>query len=319
MLKDSLLLWQLLVVLPPVGVMERPAWWDLPYAGEQTATSSTQFVRIHSAPRAEGEIHGTVVVLHGGYWKNRFGLDDDYGNAGTKSLAPFFLARGFSVVEVEYRRRDHEGGGWPGTNQDVLTAIQHLSRLSMEVETRMADSESDVDGKLAALKSLRPEKLILLGHSAGGCLALWAGHQLQKAGVKPLVVAAAPVADLVRAHELRVSDEGDAVERYMKQLPTGAGLTEYEKASPAALLPITFPLCVVYGDQDADVPPDLVRAYAEDAKRSAPELVLTVEIPGADHFQIVNAESEAWLMHIVPRIADAVRANFGDAAASALQ
>ena len=34
-----------------------------------------------------------VVVLHGGYWKNKFGLDDAYGNAGTKSLAPFFLAR----------------------------------------------------------------------------------------------------------------------------------------------------------------------------------------------------------------------------------
>lgn len=32
-----------------------------------------------------------------------------YGNAGTISLGPFFLARGFSVVEVEYRRRDHEG------------------------------------------------------------------------------------------------------------------------------------------------------------------------------------------------------------------
>ena len=295
-------------------------WWDLPYA--EGGTHKTQFVRIHEAP-SQGDVKGTVVVLHGGYWKNRFGLDDEYGNAGTKSLGPFFLARGFSVVEVEYRRRDHEGGGWPGTNQDVLMAIEFVCRLSREARARGGHSESGDDEQTdkcdklsAALRSLCHDKLILLGHSAGGCLALWAGHRLD--GIQ-LVIAAAPVADLVRGYELQVSDEGDAVELYMKQAPTGPGVEEYQKASPAALLPVTFPLCLVYGDGDADVPPDLVRAYAKDAKSSAPELVSVLEIAGADHFAIVDARTEVWLQQIVPFLAEAVGKHLGQEAASALQ
>ena len=59
----------------------------------------------------------TVVIIHGGYWKNRFGIGDEYGNAGTASIAPYFAERGFAAVELEYRRRDHHGGGWPGTNE----------------------------------------------------------------------------------------------------------------------------------------------------------------------------------------------------------
>ena len=53
------------------------------------------------------------------------------------------------------------------------------------------------------------DRLILIGHSAGGCLALWAAHQLATTATRmPVVLAAAPVADLVKAYEMKVSDEG---------------------------------------------------------------------------------------------------------------
>ncbi|CAL1137137.1 unnamed protein product [Cladocopium goreaui] len=291
-----------------------PAFWDVAYGpGGSSDPENSRFLRLHPAP-VEQHGTGTVVVLHGGYWKNKFGLDDAYGNAGTISLGPFFLARGFSVVEVEYRRRDHEGGGWPGTNEDVLMALRRIAELKTE---GLEDGEYG-----AAVRSLRPDRLMLIGHSAGGCLALWAAHHLAaESGAEraaPLVLAAAPVADLVKGFEMKVSDEGDAVELYMKQPPTSdVGLEEYRKASPAALLPVTFPLLLAYGDADADVPPLLVRSYAEQAKASAPEMVTTVEIPGADHFHIVNAESEAWRQAIVPALAKLVGVHFGaDAAAS---
>merc|ERR1712203_1133090 len=113
-----------------------------------------------------------------------------------------------------------------------------------------------------AISALRLDNLIVLGHSAGGCLALWAGHQLASMTNPPcriaFVIAAAPVADLMKGHEMRVSDEGNAVELYMKCKPDAdGGLLEYQKASPAALLPLSFPLLVVQGDSDADVPPQL--------------------------------------------------------------
>jgi len=296
--------------------MDRPKWWDVPYAVPGPNLDHTQFVRIHVSPdTSDGVVHGTVIVLHGGYWKNRYGLGDEYGNAGTASVTPFFLARGFSVVEVEYRRRDHEGGGWPGTNQDVLAAVHHVCALSSKREDAPDQLNADFQ---AALASLRPDRLILLGHSAGGCLALWAAHQMRVHGIRPVVLAAAPVADLVKGHELRVSDEGDAVELYMKMKPDSEGIAEYNKASPSALLPVTFPLCVVFGDADVDVPPELVRAYAQQAKSSAPELVSIVEIAEADHFDVVNASSECWSQHVIPALRDVVMKQFGESAAAAL-
>ena len=117
------------------------------------------------------------------------------------------------MVEMEYRRRDHEGGGWPGTNEDILRGLEKIEDLAAGKEVPPGASE--------AAKSLRPKRFLLLGHSAGGCLALWAAHQ--RPGM--LVLAAAPVADLVKGYEMKVSDEGDAVELYM---PLEVGLQAVE-------------------------------------------------------------------------------------------
>ncbi|CAK9056912.1 unnamed protein product [Durusdinium trenchii] len=302
--------------------MAETEWWDLPLvpaaAGVAGVEDRSRFLRLHRAPRG-GRAHGTVVVLHGGYWKNKFGLDDAYGNAGTISLHRFFWEKGFSAVEVEYRRRDHPGGGWPGTNEDILSALTRISQLKAEgLEEGLPLSPQLGE----AIQSLRPERLILLGHSAGGCLALWAAQRWSgtAGAVAPLVLAAAPVADLVKGYEMKVSDEGDAVELYMKQPPTSeSALEAYRLASPAANLPVSFPLLIVYGDADADVPPELVKAYAHAARAGAPALVSVLEISQADHFQVVDATSDAWRQAIVPALAQLVRQHYGEEAAMALE
>jgi len=122
-------------------------------------------------------------------------------------------------VEVEYRRRDDEGGGWPGTNQDALLAINSLPAVAPDECT-----------------ALDLGNVVLIGHSAGGCLVLWLAAQQLNVGLS-LVVAVAPVCDLNEAYHLHVSDEGDAVERYMKCTPENEdGLAQYASASPAELI-----------------------------------------------------------------------------------
>lgn len=287
-------------------------WWDVPYTPDGSDPEHTRFLRLHAAPLSlpEGGAHATAVVIHGGYWKNKFGLDDPYGNAGTATLAPFFLSRGFSVVELEYRRRDHEGGGWPGTNDDIVLALRKLHEL--HVGQAPAGAE-------AAARALQPNRLLLLGHSAGGALALWAAHALSAAEAPSpqvlAVVALAPVADLARGHEMKISDEGDAVELYMKCTPAEAP-EAYARASPSALLPVKFPLLVVFGSEDKDVPPDLVRGYADAALKASPDLVSVLEVPGSDHFDIVNGGSSAWLEQIAPALSKVPALE--EAAASAL-
>ena len=100
-----------------------------------------------------------IILIHGGFWKARFGID----NSAIESLPPFFTAKGFIVCEIEYRRREHIGGGFPGSNEDCLEALQELNRL---VSLPEADPNC-----LPCYLDLN--RTVLIGHSAGGYTALW--------------------------------------------------------------------------------------------------------------------------------------------------
>ena len=92
---------------------------------------------------------GVVVIIHGGFWKAKYGID----TAAIESLAPYFVKQGYVGVEFEYRRVGHAGGGWPGTNNDIKHAYCTLCQ--------------DKSGWLDL------NRVYVLGHSAGGQLALW--------------------------------------------------------------------------------------------------------------------------------------------------
>jgi acetyl esterase/lipase len=69
------------------------------------------------------------VLLHGGFWKAKYSLS----NAGTREVAAALVARGWHVADIEYRRVGNDGGGWPGSNHDVLAALgcirEHLAEI----------------------------------------------------------------------------------------------------------------------------------------------------------------------------------------------
>lgn len=177
-----------------------------------------------------------IAVLHGGYWRERY--DRGY-------LAPFARAladRGMRVALVEYRRVGG-GGGWPATGEDVD----------------------------AALECLGAPPAVLLGHSAGGQLALWAAAKRQRAAGR--ILAVAPVADLKRAHELGLSDS--AVREFLGGEAAVEGALP--EADPMRLLP-RVPVEIVHGTADTDVPVDLSRRYANNW---GARLHL---LPGTDHF-----------------------------------
>ena len=173
--------------------------------------------RLRLTMPASGEKKAPLAVLfHGGYWKQQWTVD----NTPITSIVPDLLAKGFGVAEVEYRRRDDKGGGWPGTNEDALLALNSLRGVAP-----------------AECAALDLDDVTLIGHSAGGCLVLWLAAQELPVRLT-LVVAVAPVCDLSEGYFLKVSDEGDAVERYMKCTPeTDEGLAQYARASPAELIP----------------------------------------------------------------------------------
>ena len=78
---------------------------------------------------------------------------------------------------------------------------------------------------------------------------------------------------------------------------------------------MTFPLLLLFGDADLDVPPELMRHYG---RQAAGELVTVLEVPGADHFQVVDASSGCWQSHVRPALAELLGRHWGKEAARAL-
>ncbi|UGY95146.1 alpha/beta hydrolase family protein [Streptomyces gobiensis] len=177
-----------------------------------------------------------VTVLHGGYWR------ETYDRTHLSPFAAALAAQGFSVELVEYRRVGG-GGGWPQTAEDIEAALTHLGG---------------------------PPK-VLLGHSAGGQLALWAAATRDRAADR--VIAVAPIADLSRAYDLGLSD-GAVTDFLGGQAFVAERLPE---ADPMRLLP-RVPVEVVHGTADLDVPIELSRRYANNW---GARLQL---LPGTGHF-----------------------------------
>jgi acetyl esterase/lipase len=226
--------------------------------------------------------HPVAVVIHGGCWLSQF----DLGHISSFAAA---LARaGVATWSVEYRRVGDTGGGWPGTFADVAAAADHLREISDEY-------------------SLDLGRVVSVGHSAGGHLALWlAGrHGLGGGDVlrgdAPLrlvgVVALAGVPDLEAFYG---SESCNAVIGELLGGPPSEVPDRLRRASPIEMLPLGVAQTLIVGAHDSIVPPASAESYAAVARRAG-DRVTVLELADAGHFELVAPESTAW-----PAVRDAV-------------
>lgn len=226
-------------------------------------------LRYGSDPNQFGDLrlpHGkgpfpAAMMIHGGFWRARYDLVH-------QSFFCAALARaGFVTWNVEYRRVGNAGGGWPGSFEDITAAYQFLRQLA---------------GKYA----IDVNRILVLGHSAGGelSLALAAHHNSMRA-----VVALAGVVDLRKAWDLHLSN--DAVSEFLggppQQVPE-----HYREASPAELDIHTRQLLIQGADDDI-IPVAMSRDYVKQKQRKS-ENVSLLEIPKAGHFEIIDPQSSVW-------------------------
>ena len=193
---------------------------------------------------------GVAVLIHGGFWRRRYGLELEGG------IARDLVARGGAVWNVEYRRLG-DGGGWPHTLDDVRAAIGALP--------------------------LEAARVVAIGHSAGGQLAVWAAAE----GLVPAAVSQAGALDL---HELaRLGTSDNVVHQFLGGTPDEVP-HRYDAASPLRRLPIGVPLLLVHGERDDDVPVHISREFAAAAGDDC-ELVV---IGDESHYEHLEPGSRCW-------------------------
>lgn len=208
-----------------------------------------------------------AILLHGGCWRAQYGL------APLGPLCDALRATGVAVWSLEYRRVGG-GGGWPNTLLDVAAGAAFLKFL-------------------APSYSLDLSRLITIGHSAGGHLALWlaAGSRRDQGEIPPVagVVALAALADLAEASRRGLC--GTAVAELLEGDP-GAVPDRYATASPAAQLPLGVPQRHIIGAHDPVVPPDYLEAYVVRARAAGDDATL-LTLPDAGHFEPVMPQDDA--------------------------
>lgn len=208
---------------------------------------------------------GVCLVVHGGFWRQRY--DASLG----APLAHALAAHGIAAVNVEYRRVGG-AGGWPTTCLDVAAALDSLADLPTEVAPR-----------------LDLERVVALGHSAGGQLVGWlAGQPAGRVRLRGFV-SQAGVLDLQAAIAEGLGD--GAVEAFLGEQ---AIVADVLAASPIALLPTEVASVLVHGDADADVPLAQSQRYHRDAVAAGDDCRLEV-LPGGDHYGVITPESPDWV------------------------
>jgi acetyl esterase/lipase len=202
-----------------------------------------------------------VVIIHGGYWSANYGAELG------RPLAADLATRGFATVNVEYRRVG-DGGGWPQTGQDVAAAVEALRAHSPGMDLN---------------------RVVALGHSAGGQLAGWLASR--RGGAVPLsgVVLQAGVLDLVRGSAEGLG--GGAIDAYLGGSPTEKP-DAYAQASPIALVPLGVPSLCVHGTADTLVPIRQSQDFVEAARRAGDSTQLQSFDGG--HFDLITIGTEAW-------------------------
>ena len=220
-----------------------------------------------------------AIVIHGGCWVSKFATLQN-----TAALSDALRNAGVATWNIEYRRLDQPGGGWPGTFADVAAAADHLPTLARK-------------------HPLDLSKVAAVGHSAGAHLALWLAARSKLTPQSPLfakeplrlraAVALGGPGDLRDFTAYASSVCGTPVIEQLLGGTPEAVPERYAQASPAELLPLATRQVLIVGSDDRVMPPRARDAYVAAAQKAGDSAELIV-IPDAGHFEVIAPTSAAW-------------------------
>lgn len=225
-------------------------------------------------PKGRGP-HPVVLMVHGGCWQTSIA---DRGLMNW--VAADLRADGIAVWNIDYRGVDRAGGGYPGTFRDAATAADQLLAHAKEYR-------------------LDTRRIVAVGHSAGGHLALWLAARPRLPANSPLrtpeplridhVVSLGGLPDLEATAASPDNGCGTAVVAKL----VGDRPDPYADTSVPRLLPLGVPQDLVNGREDRIIPYRMATDYVARARAAGDRATLHT-VADTGHVELVAPETPAW-------------------------
>jgi acetyl esterase/lipase len=223
--------------------------------------------------------HPVVVLVNGGCWKAEYATVRDLSPMGDA-----LKAEGIASWNLEYRRLGQPGSGWPGTYADIGHGIDHLRQVA-------ADYRLDLT------------RVAVVGHSAGGHLAMWAAMRRRLPPNSPLYVSSPlplrGVINLAGTIDMRENiahmetDCHDGVVTAMLGGTPASVSARYREVSATTMVPLGVPQILVWGEHENFVPLSLAKTHVDAATKAGDRARLIV-VPAVGHFELASPQSSAW-------------------------
>jgi acetyl esterase/lipase len=233
-----------------------------------------------------------AILVHGGCWKARLrqAPPEATSPALLRPLSAALAEAGVATWSVEYRRMGNPGGGWPGSYLDLGNAADFLKTLARN-------------------HPLDLSKVIVIGHSSGGQLAMWLGSRHKLSPKSPLFQdSPLPILgildldgppDLVTASDWDQTACGEpVVKEFMGGSPEQVA-DRYHDGSAASLLPLGIRQVLLYSAKTEFMAKDEQKwaiqflAYKDKATQAG-DIVDVDQLTQAGHFDGLNPRSKSW-------------------------
>ena len=223
----------------------------------------------------EGNKQPVVIVIHGGYWKDNHSLDS-YPTAG---LTDFLKTLDVVIWNLEYRRMEFLGKNttapWPAVHADIADGIDFLANISSS-------------------ENLDLSRILIVGHSAGGHLAVWASCREEIPSIsilfRPSALKINSVLSIAGILNLSHCEDTDQPEQVLRLM--GGNVSEfperYQACDPYLLKNFSADLSIMHGYKDNCVDISQALSFCENTTKPIEKLFL----PEADHFSMLPHAGE---------------------------
>lgn len=221
------------------------------------------------SPTGDGRVP-LVVLIHGGFFSTRFALTIE------TAIARLLAERGAAVWNIEYRRTEEPGGRWPGTGADALAALRAVDEV---LPAALPDGLVDC---------LALDDVAVVGHSAGGLLALWATAALGARTARSRitrVVAQSALVDLTNPQTRNRPTPRNLMGAPYDEIPD-----RYAQASPILAPVHDAHVIAIHAGDDAAIPVESSRRYVAAVAERGQSAELVV-VPGEGHDAFVDPRS----------------------------